>query len=283
MTRKILILLSLSIMLAGCSDKKSQESRIAVARAGDRVLYYDQIPDIIQPGMSKTDSTAAIKSYIRSWARKELLCVKAEQNMTTEYKNEVTRQLDEMRDNLLIHQYQQQMIIQKMDTSVSDSERQEYYVSNMSTFTLTTNIVKALFIKIPVTAPDVDKARRWYKSSGSEDLRQLEKYCYQFAVQYDDFNEEWITFNQLLMLVPLECEDQEAWLAANDNEELKDSNFYYFISIRDYKLRRTIAPYEYITDQVKTIILNNRRNDFLQKLEDGIYNEAVRENTLKIY
>ena len=85
------------------------------------------------------------------------------------------------------------------------------------------------------------------------------------------------------MLVPLECEDQEAWLTSNDDVELKDSNFYYFISIRDYKLRRTVAPYEYITDQVKTIILNNRRNDFLQKLEDGIYNEAVRNNTLKVY
>jgi hypothetical protein len=34
---------------------------------------------------------------------------------------------------------------------------------------------------------------------------------------------------------------------------------------------------------VKTIILNNRRNDFLQKLEDGIYNEALRDNSLTVY
>lgn len=282
MTRNI-ILLSMVIMLAGCSDKESQQSRLVIARAGESTLYYDQITGLIQPGMSAADSTSVIQGYIRNWARKELLCVKAEQNLTKEYLNEVTRQLDEMRNNLLIYQYQQQMIIQKMDTTVSVSEMQEYYVSNMSTFTLTSNIIKALFIKIPVTAPDIDKARRWYKSSVSEDIRQLEKYCFQYAVQYDDFKEDWMPFTQLLMIVPLECEDQEAWLAAHDNVELKDSNFYYFISIRDYKLRRSIAPYEYITDQVKTIILNNRRNDFLQKLEDGIYNEAVRENTLKIY
>jgi len=153
----------------------------------------------------------------------------------------------------------------------------------MSTFTLTTNIVKTLFIKIPATAPDIDKARRWYKSSIPDDYKKLETYCRQFAVQFDDFNDNWITFTQLLMMVPLECEDQEKWLTANSNAELKDNNFYYFIDIRDYKLRRSIAPFEYISDQVKTIILNNRRTDFLQKLEDGIYNEAVSENTLKVY
>ena len=278
-----IILLTLIILLAGCSHKKGQESKMVVARAGDRTLYYDHIPDIIQPGMSKADSTSAIQNYIHRWSRKELLCVKAEENLTDEYKNEVARQLDEMRDNLLIYQYQQQMIIQKMDTTVSDSELQEYYVSNMSTFTLTSNIIKVLFIKVPVNAPDIQTVRKLYNASGSEDLRKLEKYCHQYAVQYDDFNEQWISFAQLLMLVPLECEDQEAWLTSNDDVELKDSNFYYFISIRDYKLRRTVAPYEYITDQVKTIILNNRRNDFLQKLEDGIYNEAVRNNTLKVY
>ncbi len=283
MTYKSVILVALVVFLGGCSGNKSEESRIAVAKAGDKILYYDQIPDLIQEGMSKTDSTAAIQGYIRRWARKELMCVKAEQNLTNEYKAEVNRQLDEMRDNLLIHQYQQQMIIQRLDTTVSDNELQEYYVSNMNTFSLTANIVKALFIKIPVTAPDIDNVRRWYKSSNSEDMRKLETYCYQFAVQYDDFYEEWIPFTHLLMLVPLECEDQEAWLAAHEYQELKDSNFYYFILIRDFKLRRTIAPFEYISDQVKTIILNNRRNDFLQKLEDGIYNEAVRDNTLKIY
>jgi len=233
--------------------------------------------------MTATDSISALQSYIRRWARKELMAIRAEQNLTMEYKSEVNRQLNEMRNNLLIYQYEQQMLIQKLDTTVSDSELQEYYISNISTFTLTTNLVKALFIKIPVDAPDVDKVRRWYRSGTSDDLRDLDNYCYQFAVRYDDFNEEWIPFTQLLMEVPLESDDQEAWLTRNNAVELKDDKFIYFINIREYRLNRSTAPFEYISGQVKTIILNNRRNDFLQKLEDGIYNEAIRDNTLKVY
>ncbi len=284
MIRISFILLSALVVVASCSRSATEENRIAVARAGDRVLYFDQVPPtLVAPGMSKPDSISAIQSYVRRWAHKELLAIRAEQNLTSEYKAEVNRQLDEMRNNLLIYQYQQQMIIQKMDTTVSDSEMQEYYISNINTFSLTSNLVKAIFFKLPKDAPDLDKVRGWYKSNAPEDYRALENYCLQFALRYDDFEESWIPFTQLLMEVPLESDDQEAWLARNSTVELQDDKFLYFINIREYRLRNSVAPFEYISGQVKTIILNNRRNDFLQKLEDGIYNEALRDNSLTVY
>jgi hypothetical protein len=282
MTR-CLSLLAIVLILAGCSQKNGRAERQEVARAGDHILYFDQVPDMFLPGMNKTDSIAALQSYIHGWARKELLAIKAEESLTDDYKKEVERQLDEMRNNLLIYQFQQQMILQKMDTSVTDNEIQEYYLSNKSTFVLTSNIVKAVMIKIPVTAPDIENARQWYKSSNPADYKLLRNYCYQFASQFEDFSGEWVSFNRLLMMVPLESLNQEAWLSSHTYAELKDDNYYYFINIKDFVLRGNIAPYEYICDQVKTIIMNNRRNDFLQKLEDGIYNEAVRKNTLKVY
>ncbi|MCK7534801.1 MAG: hypothetical protein MZV63_29280 [Marinilabiliales bacterium] len=257
---------------------------LAVAKAGERVLYFDQIPStLVVPGMSETDSTSAVQSYIRRWSRKELMALRAEENLTAEYKDEVNRQLDEMRNNLLIYQYQQQMIIQKMDTVVTDSELQDYYVSNLNTFSLTTNLIKALFIKLPASTPDIGKVRKLYNSSNPEEIRELEDYCSRFALRFDDYDDAWIPFTHLLMEVPLEIENQEEWLARNSAVELKDEKFTYFVAIREYKLRNSVAPFEYIHGQVRTIILNNRRNDFLQKLEDGIYNEAVRNNTLKVY
>lgn len=272
------------MLLSACNNAGTDSERTPVARAGDRMLYLDQIPsNMFISGLNETDSISAIQSYIRRWARKELLALRAEQNLTAEYKAEVNRQLDEMRNNLLIYQYQQQMIIQKMDTVVTESEMQDYYVGNLNTFTLTSNIVKALLIKLPAETPDLEKVRRLYKSSQTEDIHELEDYCLQFALRYDDFDDEWITFTQLLMEVPLESDRQEEWLTRNSSSEMKDDHYVYFIVVREYRLRNSTAPFEYIRGQVKTIILNNRRNDFLQKLEDGIYNEAVRSSTLQIY
>src|SRR5665647_164669 len=283
MIRTAVIFLVL-VVTVSCNRVKNEPDRLAVAKAGDRVLYLDQIPStLVMPGMNKTDSVSAVQSYIRRWSRKELMALRAEENLTAEYKDEVNRQLGEMRNNLLIYQYQQQMIIQRMDTVVADSELQDYYVSNLNTFLLTTNLVKALFIKLPATTPDIEKVRKLYKSSIPEEIRELEDYCSRFALRYDDYDDAWIPFTHLLMEVPLEIENQEEWLARNSAVELKDDKFTYFIDIREYKLRNNVAPFEYIHGQVRTIILNNHRNDFLQKLEDGIYNEAVRSNTLKVY
>lgn len=283
MIRRIFIW-SVLIIAAACNSTGEEPERVAVARAGERILYLDEIPSgLVVQGMSEADSISAVQSYIRRWSRKELMAIKAEANLTPDYKAEVNRQLNEMRNNLLIHQYQQQLLIEKLDTSVTEDELEEYYVDNLSTFTLTTNIVKALFIKLPQTTPDLDIIRRLYRSTDPEDLGELEEKCYMYALRYDDYNDEWISFNQLILEVPLESDEQDRWLQRNRAVELQDDKYVYFVVIRDYKLRNTVAPFEYIRGQVKTIILNNRRNDFLQKLEDDIYNEAVRANTLKVY
>jgi hypothetical protein len=282
MTRLLIPLLLL--IAVACRETGSDTTRQAVARAGDRVLYLDQIPSgLVVDGMSQSDSISAVQSYIRQWSRKELLALRAEENLTPEYKTEVNRQLNEMRNNLLIYQYQQQMIIQKMDTTVSGSELQDYYVSNLSTFTLTTNIVRALYIRVPAGMSELEKVRKLYRSQETDEIRELEDLCIQNGLRYDDYNDEWITFTQLLLEVPLESDNQEQWLQRNSAVELRDDRFSYFIAIREYRLRNSVAPFEYIRGQVRTIILNNRRNDFLQKLEDGIYNEAVSNNTLKLY
>ena len=278
-TIPLFLLLSVS-----CSNAGREPDRVAVAQAGDRMLYLDEIPaGLVVDGMSEADSISAVQSFIRQWSRKELLALKAEENLTPEYKAEVNRQLDEMRNNLLIYQYQQQTLIQKLDTMVTDSELQDYYVGNLTTFTLTSNLVKALFIKVPATAPDLDRIRALYRSTEPSDMNALQELCSRYALRYDDYGDEWIPFTSLLLEVPLESASQEQWLERNHAVEMKDDQFVYFVAIREYKLRNSVAPFDYIRGQVKTIILNNRRNDFLQKLEDGIYNEAVRNSTLKVF
>ncbi|HNT93138.1 MAG TPA: hypothetical protein PKJ71_05500 [Bacteroidales bacterium] len=282
MTRALVLIII--ILATGCRHSATNPERQIVARAGDRVLYLDQIPSgLVSEGMSRADSTSAVQSFIRQWARKELLALRAEENLTPEYKAEVNRQLNEMRNNLLIYQYQQQMIIQKMDTAVSDNELQDYYISNLSTFTLTTNLIKALYIKVPASMPEIDRVRKLYRSQESADMRELEELCLQYNLRYDDYNDDWIPFTHLLLEVPLESDNQEQWLARNRAVELRDDRYSYFIAIREYRLRNSVAPFEYIQGQIRTIIINNRRKDFLQKLEDGIFNEAVSNNTLKLF
>jgi hypothetical protein len=282
MNRTIIIIWTI-FLLAGCKSNHNQAKRVAVAEVGKIILYYDEIPKLIQHGVNEADSTALIQNYINKWAKRELLLQKAEDNLTPEVRDEIAKQIEETRSNLIIYQYQRQMILEKMDTVLSDSELENYYAANENSFFLNSNIVKALFIKLPVEIPDLNKIRLLARSNDQKDMQQLESYCYQFAEKFDDFNEEWVPMDRLTIELQQNIENEENFLKRNTFFETSDSTSVYLVSIRDYRLRSTLAPFEYVKDDIKRIIWNTRRFEFIQSLENGIYNEALKANSFKIY
>jgi hypothetical protein len=277
------MVISLIVILTGCGGNKSDISRIPVAEVGGKILYYDEMPKLIQPGSSAADSLAILQNYIHSWARKELLFLKAEENLSDAGKNEIESELREMRANLVIYEYQRQMMLEKMDTVITENEMESYYATNEKKFTVSSNIVKALFIKVPRDVPNLDRIRSLSRSADQSDFQQLESICYQFAEKFDDFREEWVTMDRLMIELPQDIVNQDEFLKYNTWYETSDSSSVYIITFRDYRLRYALAPYEYVKNDIKNIILNNRRFEFLQSLENGIYNEGLKANLLKTF
>lgn len=211
MNRALFILLMVFI-LSDCENENHKIKRIPMAEVGKSVLYYDEIPVLIQHGINDEDSAALIQSYINKWARRELLLQKAEENLSPEMKADLSRQMEETRANLVIYQYQRQLMQEKMDTVISEPELENYYALNERSFILSSNIVKALFIKLPVETPDLDKIKLLARSIDQKDLQQLESYCYQFAEKFDDFMEDWVPFDRLSVELQEDIKDEENFL-----------------------------------------------------------------------
>jgi hypothetical protein len=269
-------------VFSGC-NYLNQDTRLPVAKVGNVTLYYDEIPPLMKQGSPGNDSVGIIQTYINKWAKKELVLQKAEENLTVDLKKEIDLQIEETRSNLLIYQYQRQMMLEKMDTIISEEELEHYYISNEKSFILTSNIVKALFIKLPVETPVMDKVKTLIRSSEQRDLQQLEGICFQFAEKFDDFNEQWVTMDRLTIELKQDIGHEENFLRQNTFFETNDSAAVFLISVRDYRLRSSLAPFDYVKEDIKRVILNNRRFEFIQNLENGIYNEALKENNFKIY
>ena len=123
---------------------------------------------------------------------------------------------------------------------------------------------------MPVEIPNLDKIKVLARSNDQKDLQLLESYCYQFAEKFDDFNEEWVTMNRLSVELQKDIENEENFLKRNTFFETRDSISVCLISIRDYRLRSSLAPFEYVRDDIKRIIWNTRRLEFIQSLENGI-------------
>jgi hypothetical protein len=279
----IAILMVFVFVLVGCKNSNNQVKRVPLAKVGNILLYYDEIPDQIKEAITPADSTATIRNYINKWAKRELMFQQAEANLSPDLSNDIKKQLDETRVNLVIYEYQRMMMLQKMDTTISREELENFYIKNGNNFILPSNIVKALFIKVPIETPNLNKIRTLARSNNQKDLQELETLCFQFAEKFDDFNEEWITMDRLSIELKEDINNQENFLKRTSFYETSDSSSAYLVSISDYRLRGTLAPFEYVREDIKRIIWNNRRIEFIQTLENGIYNEALKENWFKIY
>jgi len=280
---KIAIIILTIILFTGCKDDSTTVKRIPVAEVDKVILYYDELPKLVQHGVNDSDSAALIQNYINNWAKRRLMLLKAQENLSEKTKAEIEQQLDETRTNLVLYQYQRQMMLEKMDTVITETELENYYSANETSFVLGSNIVKALFIKLPLETPDLFKIKTLARSNEQNDLQQLESICYQFAEKFDDFNEEWVPMDRLSVELQQDIENEENFLKRNTFFETTDSTSVFLISIRDYRLRSSLAPYEYVRNDIKRIIWNTRRIDFIQNLENGIYNDALKENSFKLY
>ena len=284
MNKTILIFCSI-LLLTGCQrHNQKQSKRIPVAEVGKVVLYYDEMPKLIQKGVNESDSASLFQNYINKWAKRQLLLQRAEDNLSPALKEEITKQLEEHPDQIsLSTSISNRCFLRSLIRFCLNLELENYYAVNEKSFMLNSNIVKALFIKLPQETPDLNKIRMLARSNDHNDMQQLESLCYQFAEKFDDFNEEWVTMDRLSVELPQNIENEENFLRRSTFFETSDSSSTYMVSIRDYRLRSSLAPFEYVKDDIKRIIWNTRRFEFIQALENGIYNQALKDNSFKIY
>ncbi|MDX9696264.1 MAG: hypothetical protein RBT49_10785 [Bacteroidales bacterium] len=269
-------------MLVSCTKQKISESDRPVAKVYNSYLYMSDLEGIVPSQISKDDSIIIVRNYINNWIKKQLMVRKAEINLSDESKN-IQKEIEDYKSSLLIFRYKQELIKQKIDTVVTDSEVRNYYNQFSGNFILNQNILKASIIKISNQTTDIQKVRQWFKSDDPDNKLELDEYCYQYATKYHSFNDEWINFNDLIKEVPLDAANEDQILKYQKFIEISDSAFYYFVKINESALKSTVQPIDYAELKIKSIILNKRKFTFLDEIETNIYNDALDRNEFVIY
>jgi len=274
------------IILAGVLFLKCNKSEVSddkvVAQVGEKKLFQSEISRIIPSNIEEQDSTLMANDYIRKWVKQELLINKANENLTFEQKN-LTKEIEEYRNSLIIYKYKNELMNQQMDTLVTQQQIEQYYNANTDNFKLNSNIVKAIFIKIPNEVANPKLIKELVDDNSEEGTNALREYCIQYAKGFDFFNNNWVDFEVVKNNIPGEITDDSQFLARNNQVELNDSIYYYLVSIQDYKLKNELAPAEYVETNIKNLILNMRKIEFLKQIEENIYKEGIRQNKFKIY
>ena len=253
----LLILLCAIIILSSCSYIGFKTTDPYVAKIDDKVYLLRDLKSQLPVGMTKPDSLARVNDILTRWVKKELLLKMAEQNLD-ESQRDLSKELEEYRNSILIHRYQQQLLNQKLDTVLTPADIRSYYDNNPEKFSLGNTIVKAVYVEIPKAVAKIDQVKNWMYENSTRSMSELESYSFQYASKFDHFNNDWIDFSSILGHIPGVNEEPEQLLRRSKYLQFSDLNSYYCILINDYILAGEKAPFDFVKDRIESLILNTR-------------------------
>ena len=282
MHRNLLLITGMVLLASGCNLFHNRVQEDPVARVFEEYLYPSDLSEAIPPGTPSQDSVVIAKRFVESWVKDQLMLNRAEQALSEE-QMDFEKQIEQYRLSLLIFSYRQKLLQQKLDTLVTEDEIANYYEENINNFILNQDVIKGTYIKIPLTAPRVDELRHWSWNSREEDLVQMEKYCISYAEKFNDFNDTWVYFSTIKVQLPMKISQPSRYLRYNKNIETTDSQFRYLLHVTDHVAEGETAPVELVSQDIINIILNKRKMEFIQDLEQTVYMDGVNRNQFEIY
>lgn len=263
-------------------DRKSESGEKPVARVYDKKLYLSDFINNIPKELNKKDSIIFVNSYREQWILNELLLHQAESNLSSEEKD-IEKEIDEYRKNLLVYRYETELVKQKLDTSVSAEEIEQYYNGHQQNFMLKDNIVKVSYVKVGVKSPTIEKVKKWYASSDEKDRDNLKKYCIQYADNFFLDDNTWLLLDDVMKEIPLRDYNPELFLKTTRHIEMSDSSFNYFLFIKEFKIKNMPSPLSFEKDNIRQVIINKRKLKLIEEMKQSVYGQAKENANFEVY
>ena len=278
---------SICILLSSCNFFKRGDAEAGgtnpVARVYDEYLFEADLKGVGANAATPEDSVQAVKNYIDSWIRQELVLRYAKENLPEEMED-IEKQIDRYRRSLITYTYERELVAQKLDTVVSDADIQNYYDKYRDAFALRTGLFNARFVRLRNAPPSrLDSVRKWIKTSTYVNNSKLQNFCEQYGVRCVTADTAWFTQEDLQKFLPLDKLNWENVGYRNGFAEATDSSHLCMIKVNGYKFKGSDAPLAYVRNDIYNVIINKRKLDYINRVHETIYDDALKQKKFETY
>lgn len=258
----------------------NSDNKQIIASVNEKDLLLSEV--LKEMPKATEDSTFFIERYMNLWIRKQLMIYHAEINLSSDLLN-YEAQIAEYRSSLLIYAYQQELINQNFDTSITSKEISDYYNQYREEFKLVKNIFMGRYIVVDKSAPKSKNLKKWYKSNKPDDIESLTDYCHQFAKEYYLSDSSWQYFSSINNKLPKFITEEEYFLENTKGVWFEDQQYRHYIYIKNYQIKGSISPLALEREKIRNVLLNKNKIQYLKQLEDELYQNALALKKIKIY
>ncbi|MBT5089522.1 MAG: hypothetical protein HOM24_00410 [Flavobacteriales bacterium] len=275
--QQILLLSSFLMLTVSCFNNEYKQ---IIASVNEKDLLLSEV--LKEMPEATKDSIFFVERYMNLWIRKQLMIYHAEINLNSDLLG-YEKQISEYRSSLLIYAYQQELINQNFDTSITEQEISDYYNQYKEEFKLVKNVFMGRYIVVDKSAPKLRSLSKWYKSYKTDNIENLTDYCQQFAKEYSLADSSWQYFSTINNKLPEFITEEKYFLENTKGIWFEDEQYRHYIYIRDYQIKGSISPLALEREKIRNVLLNKNKIQYLKKLEDELYQNALALKKIKIY
>ena len=258
----------------------NSDNKQIIASVNEKDLLLSEV--LKEMPKATEDSTFFIERYMNLWIRKQLMIYHSEINLSSDLLN-YEAQIADYRSSLLIYAYQQELINQNFDTSITSNEISDYYNQYREEFKLVKNIFMGRYIVVDKSAPKSKNLKKWYKSNKPDDIESLTDYCHQFAKEYYLSDSSWQYFSSINNKLPKFITEEEYFLENTKGVWFEGQQYRHYIYIKNYQIKGSISPLALEREKIRNVLLNKNKIQYLKQLEDELYQNALALKKIKIY
>ncbi|MCK5637736.1 MAG: hypothetical protein KAH67_03430 [Flavobacteriaceae bacterium] len=267
------------IIIAVFSCKEQVDENNAVARVYDQYLYENEISAKIPENLSREDSILFRNNIINSWAKQQLLLQKAKINIE-DNNEDINELVKTYKRDLLIDKYTQAVILQELDTLITDTDIDEYYNKNKNIYKLNEDLVQLRYIHFNLDIIDKKEIIDLFRSDLESDLEELTNRELEFN-SYNFNDSIWVSYNSVEKKLPILKGDER--LKKKKFIQKEDSLGVYLVAVKNVLYSNDVAPKSYVTPTIKNMILHKRKLDMLKRIEQTLVNDAINKKQFEQY
>ena len=256
-----------------------------LARVGREELSITEVKQAIPSNLKGEDSVVFAKHYIDKWLVRQLKIEEADQLFPGSV-NDIEKMVEDYRQTLLTGKVDQYYVEKLMNNELSDKDIADYYNTHKSDFTLDRTLVKGRILRFDGSYRQSKRLKEQMRKAATSptDAKTFSDVCEKNGFVLSDFRSEWINFSDFLGNLPTtRSQDYDPLLNKMDIQEMEANGTRYYFDFTSVCRKGNVAPLESVSENIRRILLTQRRSEIIKAHEEEIVKRASSEGHARIY
>ena len=256
-----------------------------IARVGRNELTLADMADVMPSNLQGEDSIVFVKQYVDKWIVRQLKVEEADRLFSGSEKD-IEKLVEDYRQSLLTGKVDQYYVDEQMGGDFTDEDIAEYYNTHKSDFTLDRTLVKGRIVCFPASyrlSKKLMEQMRKAATSQSDD-KTFSEVCQKNGFLVVDNRSEWVNFADFLANLPTtRTQEYDHLLDKLGVQEMKANDLRYYFDFTSVCRKGNVAPLEVVSENIRRILVTQRRSEIIKAHEESIVKSAVNEGHVRIY